>query len=135
MGTALLENASPYAKMVAKLGLQQLTNAERRVLRCILNDEPTKVSAKTLQVSPRTVEMHRQRVFHKLGADTPLALFKLLVDYKLPADLTATLDGEEADVGGHVEDEDTALAYAVYLALKSRPSSTRGTTAPASHSR
>ena len=50
--------------------LQSLTPKERQVLQYIVAGDPNKVVARKLDVSIRTVENHRQKVFQKMGADS-----------------------------------------------------------------
>ncbi|HXH54115.1 MAG TPA: response regulator [Sphingomicrobium sp.] len=47
--------------------LQSLTPRERDVLKAFSDGAPNKVVAAQLGLSPRTVEMHRARIFKKLG--------------------------------------------------------------------
>lgn len=47
--------------------LESLTPRERDVLKALGNGEQNKVVAARLGLSPRTVEMHRARIFRKLG--------------------------------------------------------------------
>lgn len=49
-------------------GLSSLTHREREVLDLILRGGSNKEAGKTLNISPRTVEVHRARVMQKLGA-------------------------------------------------------------------
>jgi two-component system response regulator FixJ len=46
---------------------ETLTNREREVLRAFSTGAPNKIVAYDLGLSPRTVEMHRARIFRKLG--------------------------------------------------------------------
>ena len=50
--------------------LKSLTPKERQVLQFIVAGDPNKVVARKLDVSIRTVENHRQKVFQKMGADS-----------------------------------------------------------------
>ena len=47
--------------------LQSLTPREREVLVAFRDGAPNKVAAAALGLSPRTIEMHRARIFRKLG--------------------------------------------------------------------
>lgn len=47
--------------------LEMLTPRERDVLNALRNGEQNKIVAAKLGMSPRTVEMHRARIFRKLG--------------------------------------------------------------------
>lgn len=44
-----------------------LTDREREIMRHLLNAEPSKIIARTLGISPRTVEKHRHNILKKLG--------------------------------------------------------------------
>jgi FixJ family two-component response regulator len=48
-------------------GLSALTNREKEVMVLMMSGAATKRVADELAISPRTVEIHRQRVLHKLG--------------------------------------------------------------------
>lgn len=48
--------------------LAQLTQRERDVLQAMVTGHPNKVIAHLLQISPRTVEIHRARVMDKMAA-------------------------------------------------------------------
>jgi two-component system response regulator FixJ len=50
--------------------LSELTPREREVLELLIAGLPTKAIANRLGASPRTIEVHRARVFAKLDADT-----------------------------------------------------------------
>ena len=63
-------------------GLDLLTPAERRILRLIAEDRTTKEIADVLQVSPRTVETHRQNISHKLHLSGSHSLLKFAFDNK-----------------------------------------------------
>lgn len=47
--------------------VEALTSREREVLRAFSGGAPNKIVAAELGLSPRTVEMHRARIFRKLG--------------------------------------------------------------------
>lgn len=66
-----------------------LTTREREVLGHILNDEKNSVIADLLNISKRTVEIHRKNIMVKLDVKTPVALAQLAIKYKL----TTTLKG------------------------------------------
>lgn len=53
-----------------------LTPTETTVLRHILEGETTRQIAKTLCRSPRTIEVHRSAIMHKLEVDSMVALVK-----------------------------------------------------------
>lgn len=47
-----------------------LTPREQEVMRLMIHGQPTKIAARKLGVSPRTIETHRIRVMRKMGAST-----------------------------------------------------------------
>ena len=47
-----------------------LTPREQQVMRLMIEGQPTKISARQLGVSPRTIETHRIRVLRKMGVRT-----------------------------------------------------------------
>ena len=59
-----------------KPGLEQLTPAERRILKQIAEDKTSKEIADVLGVSVRTVETHRQNMSTKLGLSGSHSLLK-----------------------------------------------------------
>ena len=56
-----------------------LTAKEREVLTHVAAGEANKVIARRLDVSLRTVELHRQNVFQKMGADSLAELVRMVV--------------------------------------------------------
>nr|WP_296748966.1 response regulator [Thioalkalivibrio sp.] len=48
--------------------LHSLTPRERQVLECLLDGKPNKLIARDLEVSVRTVEIHRSNLMQKMGA-------------------------------------------------------------------
>jgi two-component system response regulator DctR len=58
--------------------LAQLSVRERQVMDCILAGKLNKVIADELGISMRTVEVHRARVFDKMGVRTAVELAQLL---------------------------------------------------------
>lgn len=59
--------------------MDSLSEREREVLELMLEGLPNKLIARRLDLSTRTVESHRARVFSKLGAGSLAALVKLVV--------------------------------------------------------
>lgn len=57
--------------------LSSLTPKERQVLEFIVAGDANKVVARKLDVSIRTVENHRHKIFHKMGADSLAELVRL----------------------------------------------------------
>ena len=64
-----------------------LSTREREVLGHILNDEKNSVIADLLNISKRTVEIHRKNIMVKLDVKTPVALAQLAIKYKLTTNL------------------------------------------------
>jgi two-component system response regulator FixJ len=58
---------------------ETLTAKEREVLLHVAAGEANKVIARRLDVSLRTVELHRQNVFQKMGADSLAELVRMVV--------------------------------------------------------
>lgn len=57
--------------------LDLLTPKERQVLEFIVAGDANKVVARKLDVSIRTVENHRHKIFHKMGADSLAELVRI----------------------------------------------------------
>ena len=67
--------------------LQSLTDREREVMYAVCEGHANKVIARLLDVSPRTVEIHRSRVLHKLGVQNAQQLVRrLMAASKLPSE-------------------------------------------------
>ncbi len=60
-------------------GLEQLTPREREVLALIARGASSKEAARELQISPRTVEVHRARIKDKLGARNAADLMRIVL--------------------------------------------------------
>jgi FixJ family two-component response regulator len=58
---------------------ESLSAKEREVLACISNGDANKVVARKLNVSVRTVELHRASVFEKMGARSLAELVRMVV--------------------------------------------------------
>jgi two-component system response regulator DctR len=58
--------------------LASLTEREREVMACILAGKLNKVIADDLQIAMRTVEVHRARIFEKMGVRSAVELAQLL---------------------------------------------------------
>lgn len=58
--------------------LANLTEREREVMNCILGGKLNKVIADELQIAMRTVEVHRARIFEKMGVRSAVELAQLL---------------------------------------------------------
>ena len=60
--------------------LHGLTDRERNVMRLVVSGLPNKLVADQLDISVRTVEVHRARVFDKMGVKSAVDLANLLRD-------------------------------------------------------
>lgn len=58
--------------------LDELTEREREVMRLVIEGLPNKLIADALSISVRTVEVHRARVFDKMGVRSAVELVNLL---------------------------------------------------------
>jgi two-component system, LuxR family, response regulator DctR len=56
----------------------ELTEREREVMQLVIDGLPNKLIADRLQISVRTVEVHRARVFDKMGVRSAVALSNLM---------------------------------------------------------
>jgi two-component system response regulator FixJ len=66
-------------------GCDRLTPRERDVLSQITAAASSKEAAKTLGISPRTVEIHRLHIMQKLGAKNSVDLIRIVLSQKTPA--------------------------------------------------
>jgi two-component system response regulator FixJ len=73
------DDASP-ALSPAIRGYYQLTRREREVLAQIAAASSNKETARILGISPRTVEIHRGRIMHKLGAKNSVDLMRIVMN-------------------------------------------------------
>lgn len=60
--------------------LEDLTERERDVMKLVIEGLPNKLIADTLDISVRTVEVHRARVFEKIGVKSAVELANRLRD-------------------------------------------------------
>lgn len=79
---ALAQSAAVLARRRAQrelqTRLQSLTERERDVMDLVVAGLPNKLVADRLQISVRTVEVHRSRVFDKMGVKSAVELANLL---------------------------------------------------------
>jgi DNA-binding NarL/FixJ family response regulator len=79
----LLARRARAADLVTRTpGVQDLTPAERRILKLIAQQKTSKDIAGELFVSHRTVENHRQNICQKLGIHGSNALLKFAIEHK-----------------------------------------------------
>lgn len=62
----------------ARRGLKNLTEREGQVLRFVASGYSSKQVAAKLGLSPRTVEIYRNRILNKLGASSTVDLVRIL---------------------------------------------------------
>jgi two-component system response regulator FixJ len=60
--------------------LERLTPREREVLEQIVNGSSSKEAGRNLDISPRTVEVHRAHIMAKLGARNAADLVRIALD-------------------------------------------------------
>lgn len=79
---ALDQSAREIGQRRARADLQQrldgLTERERDVMRLVIDGLPNKIVADQLSISVRTVEVHRSRVFDKMGVKSAVELANVL---------------------------------------------------------
>ncbi|MES2980508.1 MAG: response regulator [Pseudomonadota bacterium] len=79
---ALAQSAEGLAQRSASTGLQArlegLTERERDVMRLVAGGMPNKLVADQLDISVRTVEVHRARMFDKMGVKSAVELVNLM---------------------------------------------------------
>lgn len=66
------------AAKVVKRALSELTEREREVMQLVIEGKPNKIIADSLDISVRTVEVHRARVFDKMDVKSAVELANLL---------------------------------------------------------
>jgi two-component system response regulator DctR len=65
-------------RRLLKRRIDELTDRERDVMRCVVEGLPNKLIADQLSISVRTVEVHRARVFDKMEVKSAVELANLL---------------------------------------------------------
>ena len=79
---ALAQSAQVLAQRSVRRSLDQrmesLTDRERDVMRLVVDGLPNKLVADQLNISVRTVEVHRSRVFDKMGVKSAVELANVL---------------------------------------------------------
>jgi two-component system response regulator DctR len=65
-------------RQILQLRLKELTDREREVMRRVIDGLPNKLIADQLEISVRTVEVHRARVFDKMQVKSAVELANLL---------------------------------------------------------
>jgi two-component system, LuxR family, response regulator DctR len=79
---ALAQSAEKVAQLNQATGLharlEGLTERERNVMRLVVGGLPNKLVADQLEISVRTVEVHRARVFDKMGVKSAVELANLM---------------------------------------------------------
>lgn len=73
--------------LLGKPQIEDLTAAERRILKLIAADLTSKEIADKLQISTKTIENHRQNICHKLKLRGSHSLLKFAFDHKSHFDL------------------------------------------------
>jgi DNA-binding NarL/FixJ family response regulator len=68
--------------LLSKPQIEELTSAERRILKLIAEDRTSKEIAELLQISTKTVENHRLNICHKLNLHGSHSLLKFAFDNK-----------------------------------------------------
>lgn len=58
-----------------RFGAASLTAREQEVVRLILRGLPSKLIARTLEIAPKTENVHRRNAYAKLGVDSRSSLF------------------------------------------------------------
>jgi two-component system response regulator DctR len=69
------------AKEQLQRALQELTEREREVMQLVIDGKPNKLIADALDISVRTVEVHRARVFEKMHVKSAVELANLLREH------------------------------------------------------
>lgn len=73
------EDVRPSETTVQRRALASLTPRQRQILRAVAEGKPTKVIARDLGISPRTVEAHRAEIRVKTGLTSASELIRVAV--------------------------------------------------------
>jgi DNA-binding NarL/FixJ family response regulator len=71
-----------HALLLSKPQIEDLTSAERRILKLIAEDRTSKEIADHLRISVKTVDNHRQNICHKLNLHGSHSLLKFAFDHR-----------------------------------------------------
>ena len=78
LGASLRAIEAQRTRALLKRRIDELTERERAVMRCVVEGLPNKLIADQLAISVRTVEVHRARVFEKMEVKSAVELANLL---------------------------------------------------------
>lgn len=78
IGQSAVALAQRHETISLRTQLEGLTERERNVMRLVVEGLPNKLVADQLDISVRTVEVHRARVFDKMGVKSAVELANLL---------------------------------------------------------
>jgi two-component system, LuxR family, response regulator FixJ len=78
----LRESLGEHARI--RTHLDSLTDREREVLDLLIQGKQNKVIAQVLDVSPRTIEIHRARVMEKMNAESVAELVRMMMNLNRP---------------------------------------------------
>ena len=74
LGASLRAIEAQRARKLLRRRIEELTDRERDVMRCVVEGLPNKLIADQLSISVRTVEVHRARVFEKMEVKSAVEL-------------------------------------------------------------
>lgn len=77
-------HAAPRSASAFSRKLATLSERERQVVELVVAGQSSKAIARTLNISHRTVELHRRHVFAKLGVQSLAELVRLVVENRVP---------------------------------------------------
>lgn len=77
-------HAAPRSASAFSRKLATLSERERQVVELVVAGQSSKAIARTLNISHRTVELHRRHVFAKLGVQSIAELVRLVVENRVP---------------------------------------------------